>query len=230
MFSLSTMSRDIAALREEVEGEEMTLSAAKDSLRFVLQHPDGCGLEELMMEMPALIKKLKKLEGDAYWEACMIDLLTKIIRELGFLPTIRPGDVTKDLFLSNEAVGKLEGNVVDIFGLLQRKAPLALHSHKRRRVPVSTSDRTWSVRFIALLGRMAIVGDATVAWTAVESRVRGWIRGSLPLLFSYEVNAGLALAALDILDSAKEQDPVVGHVVVTGLTPRAVVQLLQTTG
>lgn len=221
------MSGDIVALREDVEGEEMTLSAAKDSLRFVLQHPDGCGLEGLMMEMPAL---LKKLEGDTYWEACMIDLLTKMIHELGFLPTIRAGDLTKDLFLSNEAVDKLEGNVVDIFALLQGKAPLAPHSHKRRRVRVSTSDRTWSVRLIALLGRMAIIGEATVAWTAVESRVRGWIRSSLPLLFSYEVTAGLALVGLDILDSAKAQDPVVGHVVVTGLTPQYVVQLLKTTG
>lgn len=224
------MSGDIVTLREEVEGEEMTLSAAKDSLRFVLQHPDGSGLEELMMEMPALLKKLKKMEGDTYWEACMIDLLTKIIHELGFLPTIRPGDLTKDLLLSNEAVDKLEDNVIDIFALLQKKAPPAPHSHKRPRVSVSTSDRTWSVRLIALLGRMACVAEATEAWTAVESRVRGWIRGSLPLLFSYEVTAGLALAALDILDSAKEQDPVVGHAVLTGLTPRYVVQLLTTTG
>ena len=224
------MSGDIVALREVVEAEEMTLSMAKDSLRFVLQHTDGCGLEELMAEMPTLIKKLEKLEGDAYWEACTIDLLTKIIRELGFLPTIRSGDLTKDLFLSNEAVDKLEGNVVDIFALLQRKAPVAPHSRKRRRVLASTSDRTWTVRLIALLGRLAIVGDSTVAWTTVECRVQGWIRGSLPLLFSYEVTAGLALAALDILDSAKEQEPVVGHVVVTGLTPRHVVQLLQTTG
>jgi hypothetical protein len=224
------MSGNIVAIREEVEGEEMTLSTAKDSLRFILQHSHGTGLDELMMEMPSLLKKLKKLEGDTYWEACMIDLLTKIIHELGFLPTIRPGDLTKDLFLSNESVDRLDDNVVDIFALLQKKAAPAPRSHKRRRVPVSTSDRTWSIRLIALLGRMACVGEATVAWTAVESRVRGWIRGSLPLLFSYEVTAGLALAALDILDSAKAQDPVVGHVVVTGLTPRYVVHLLKTPG
>jgi FtsZ-binding cell division protein ZapB len=233
MFSSSAMSGDIAVLQDEVEEEQMTLSDAKQMLRWVLQNPDGSGLEELMMELPALLKRLQRQEiNNEYWETCVIDLLTKIRHELRYLPSIQPGDLVKDLFLSNEAVDELENNndnIVDIFSLLQQKE--APSSRKRPRV-ASTSCRTWSVRLIALLGRMACVGvgeEETLAWTAVEARVRGWIHSSISLL-PHEINAGVVLAALDILDSARAQDAVVGHTRVTGLTPRLVVELLQKPG
>jgi hypothetical protein len=219
----------------------------------------GLGLEQtqLMMEqeLPALLKRLQKQEtsndndnDDDYWEACVIDLLNKIRNELGYLPPIQPGNLVKDLFLAKEAVEKLQVSdcdniVVDIFSLLQQKEAQAqaprLYKRRRGRA-ASTSCRTWSVRLIALLGRMAcecvgVAGEEketetqTVAWTAVEARVWGWIQSSLSLL-PQEVNAGIALAALDILDSARAQDILVGHTRVTGLTPRHVVDLLQKPG
>lgn len=232
--------RNAAMLQDEVEGDEMTLSDAKKMLSWLLHNNnlDGSGPlveQQLMMELPALLKRLQHRQetSDEYWEACVIDLLTKMRHELGYLPSIQPGNLVKDLFLAEEAVEKLKGNdddsIVDIFCLLQQKE--APRSHKRRRI-ASTSCRTWSVRLIALLGRMACVDvgdDETVAWTAVEARVWGWIQSSLSLL-PQEVNAGLALAALDILDSARAQDAVVGHTRVTGLTPRHVVDLLQKPG
>lgn len=264
VFSLSATSGDIdiAVLQDEVEvkGDEMTLSDAKKMLSWLLHNSDpdkdgaGLGLEQtqLMMEqeLPALLKRLQKQEtsidndnDDDYWEACVIDLLNKIRNELGYLPPIQPGNLVKDLFLAKEAVEKLQvsdcDNIVDIFGLLQQKEAQAPRLHKRRRGrAASTSCRTWSVRLIALLGRMAcecvgVAGEETetqtVAWTAVEARVWGWIQSSLSLL-PQEVNAGIALAALDILDSARAQDALVGHTRVTGLTPRHVVDLLQKPG
>lgn len=258
MFSLSATSGDIeiAVLQDEVEvkGDEMTvtLSDAKKMLSWLLHNPDpdGAGLRlektQLMMElhMPALLKRLQKQEtsnDNDYWEACVIDLFTKIRHELGYLPPMRPGNLVKDLFLAKEAVEKLQvsdnNNIVDIFSLLQQNEAQAPRLHKRRRGrAASTSCRTWSVRLIALLGRMAcecveVAGEETetVAWTAVEARLWGWIQSSLSLL-PQEVNAGIALAALDILDSARAQDAVVGHTRVTGLTPRHVVDLLQKPG
>jgi hypothetical protein len=238
----STMSEDFVVLQDEVEGEKfvMTLSDAKKMLSWVLRFPDGSGsgLEELMMELPALLKRLQKQDiNDDYWEACVIDLLTKIRHEISYLPSIQPGDLVKDLFLANEAVEKLEDNdnvndnIVDIFGLLQQKEAPRSRSRKRHR-RASNGCRTWSVRLIALLGRMACAGvgeEETVAWTAVEARVWGWIQSSFSLL-PQEVNAGLALAALDIMDSARAQDAVVGRTRVTGLTPRHVAELLQKPG
>ena len=64
----------------------------------------------------------------------------------------------------------------------------------------------------------------TVEWTTVETRTKTWLNG---VFYHVEIKAGLALAALDILDSATTEQPIIANVTITGLTPRRVFDMLQ---
>ena len=210
------MSRDIV---ERVE-EKMTLSAAQEALLFVLRQPDGSGLEELMIELPALLKTLKNDN-----QACTIGLLTKIMHECSFLPTIEPGSLMKDLFFTQDALEKLKSkeSAIHLVEILQQD------SRRPKKRGLHTS-RPWTVRLVGLLARMACVvrpEEDSVEWNSVKATVQRWVRGSFSHLLPHEVTAGLALFCLDALDSATALEPTVGGIAVTGLTPRLVGDMLK---
>ena len=210
-------------LREEQLDEKIDLESAQTLFQFVIQQRDGSGLEELMIGVNQLLGELKKLDNDQdYYEATIISILAKMMHQFGSLPPVDAGALIKDVFLTQQAVERLcewkNEDAVQLYSLLQ-------DSHRRKkRHKGNTDNRSWGVRWIALVARMACsVHDETVEWTKVESTVRQWLQGTF---CSTEVTAGLALAALDILDSATCAQPTVGNVRVTGLTPRRVANML----
>jgi len=226
------MSLDVGPLREELEEEMMNLDQVRQMWLFCLEQPfDTGGLEELMIGIQQLLPTLKRQHDLAdYHQATVIHILTKIVHEYGTLPTVEMGAFLKDFVLKQEAVEKLEKwrdvDVVNLYSLLQ-DAPS--RSFKRSKSNTHFSSKSaWAVRWIALLAKMACVvvvhPATTVEWTTVETTVRKWLAGTCS---QTQVTAGLACAALDILDSATATLPTVGTTQVTGLTPRRVLNMLE---
>ncbi len=135
------------------------------------------------------------------------------------------------MFLKQEATERLEDfqeqDVLNLYSLLQDSRS---HSKKRfkRSDSAANSQISCAVRWIAILAKMVVCCSQqdNVEWTAVETKIKTLLNG---VFYYVPINAGLALAGLDILDSATTEQPFVTNVTITGLTPRRIFDMLQVT-
>jgi hypothetical protein len=166
----------------------------------------------------------------------MIWIFCKVMQEYGTLPQVLSAEsLFLDLCVEPETAQRLQQNkaqdIAHFYSLFKRE-PSRRRSKRFKR---GTMDGTQMqsavvVKFVALLTRMACVvssADNNVDWTTVEKQVRLWLVGSSFL--RADVTVGLALAALDIVDSCHDGEPTVNDVTITGLTPRRIYNMLQLT-
>ncbi len=224
------MSQDeVVPLREESLEEQLDLSTAREFFSAVLEQDSD--LEECLTYIQQLLLQMKRRNTDEFYEANMLLVFAKILQEYGELPRLNAGTILKDLFLKQEATERLEDfqeqDVLNLYSLLQDSRN---HSKKRfkRNDSAANSQISYAVRWIAILAKMVVCCSQqdNVEWTAVETETKTLLNG---VFYYVPINAGLALAGLDILDSATTEQPIVTNVTITGLTPRRIFDMLQLT-
>ena len=134
-------------------------------------------------------------------------MCSNVIKESREFSEIIPCNLVK------ASVEKLQGQdriITNLYSLLQIEAC----APRKAKATPSFRDESQAVVLLALLN--------VVHWRQVESTILGWFG---PYYFGKRLlfvscHGSIALAALDILDSTTTADPVVGNVVVKGLTPQ----------